>query len=165
MGKGLCRSIAATRGWKHRSQLVDLMCFGSYNKKFEPARTGVEWLTKDKAIVDAYRANPLNNFRFTVNGYYSMFSAIEAAQDPKRIDRIPKSLPLLLVSGADDPVGDFGEGVRKAYELYKKAGISDVRMHLFENDRHEILNELDHGEVDRHILEWLEEQREKGDSK
>lgn len=165
MGKGLCRSIAATRGWKHRSQLVDLMCFGSYNKKFEPARTGVDWLTKDEAIVDASRVNPLNNFRFTVNGYYSMFSAIEAAQDPKRIERIPKCLPLLLVSGTDDPVGDFGEGVRKAYESYKKAGISDVRIHLFENDRHEILNELDHGEVDRHILEWLEEQREKGDSK
>ena len=51
------------------------------------------------------------------------------------------------------------------YDSYIKSGISDVRMHLFENDRHEILNELDHGEVDRLILEWLEEQREKGDSK
>jgi alpha-beta hydrolase superfamily lysophospholipase len=133
------------------------MCFGSYNKKFEPARTGVDWLTKDEAIVDASRVNPLNNFRFTVNGYYSMFSAIEAAQDPKRIERIPKCLPLLLVSGTDDPVGDFGEGVRKAYDSYIKAGISDVRMHLFENDRHEILNELDHDEVDRYILDWFKE--------
>lgn len=86
-----------------------------------------------------------------------MFSAIEAAQDPKRIERIPKCLPLLLVSGTDDPVGDFGEGVRKAYDSYIKSGISDVRMHLFENDRHEILNELDHDEVDRYILDWFKE--------
>ncbi len=157
MGKGLCSTIAAFRGWKHRSLIVDYICFGNYNRKFEPARTNMDWLTRDEEIVDAYKANPLNNFRFTMNGYYSMFTAIEAAENPKKIGRIPKSLPLLLVSGTDDPVGGFGDGVRKAYESYKKAGLNDVQMHLFESDRHEILNELNHSEVYRYILDWLNE--------
>ena len=68
---------------------------------------------------------------------------------------IPKNLPLLLVSGSEDPVGNYGAGVKTAYQSYKKAGILEVQMHLFENDRHEILNEQDHGKVDRFILDWL----------
>lgn len=157
MGKALCRSTAALKGWRHRSKMINDMSFASYNRKFEPARTERDWLTRDEKIVDAYNANPLNNFMFTVNGYYSMFNAIEAAQDRKKIEKIPKDLPILIVSGKDDPVGDFGKGVTKAYESYRDAGIHDVQMHLFENDRHEILNELDHGKVDRYILDWIEQ--------
>lgn len=157
MGKAMCRTIAAAKGWGYRSDMINKMSFASYNSKFEPARTARDWLTRDEAIVDAYNANPLNNFVFTVNGYYSMFSAIQAAQDPRRIAMIPKDLPLLLVSGKDDPVGNFGAGVEAAYASYKSAGIEEVQMHLFENDRHEILNELDHGKVDQYILDWLDQ--------
>lgn len=157
MGKALCRTIAVFRGWGYRSGLVESIAFGAYNKRFEPARTKYDWLTKDESIVDAYRTNPLNTFRFTLNGYYSMFTAIEAAQDRKKIAGIPKNLPLLLVSGSEDPVGNYGAGVETAYRSYKKAGIQEVQMHLFENDRHEILNEQDHGKVDRFLLDWLDQ--------
>ena len=68
---------------------------------------------------------------------------------------IPKDLPILLVSGDQDPVGGMGKGVQQAFDAYKKAGILNVQMHLFENDRHEILNETDHGKVDEYILSWL----------
>ncbi len=78
-GKAMCRAQAAVHGWHYRSAAIDAMAFGSYNKDFEPARTHVDWLTKDEAIVDAYIANPLNTFRFTVNGYYTMFTAIGMA--------------------------------------------------------------------------------------
>ena len=156
-GKAMCRASAAVHGWHYRSAAIDAMAFGSYNKDFEPARTHVDWLTKDEEIVDAYIANPLNTFRFTVNGYYTMFTAIGMAQDPAKIAMIPKDLPILLVSGEMDPVGGKGKGVQQAYESYKKAGILNVQMHLFENDRHEILNETDYGRVDGYILSWLEQ--------
>ena len=146
---------AIIMGWHYRSAAIDAMAFGSYNKDFEPARTHVDWLTKDEAIVDAYIANPLNTFRFTVNGYYTMFTAIGMAQDPDKIAMIPKDLPILLVSGDRDPVGGMGKGVQQAYDAYKEAGIVNVQMHLFENDRHEILNETDYGKVDEYILSWL----------
>ena len=71
-------------------------------------------------------------------------------------DRIRKNLPLLLVSGADDGVGDYGKGVKKVWEMYKKAGIRDLKMILYENDRHEILNEVDRDQVYADLLDWME---------
>lgn len=71
--------------------------------------------------------------------------------------RINKSLPLLFVSGEEDPVGDFGKGVSKAFDAYRKIGIHDVQMNLYPKDRHEILNEVDRNDVFRDIYHWLEE--------
>lgn len=155
-GRILCRIIAAFKGWSYRSAFIDNMAFSSYNKRFEPARTDKDWLTKDEKIVDAYRAHPWCTFRFTVNAYYHMFRGIQFLQDKKNVKRIPKELPLFLVAGADDPVGDFGKSVNRVYETYREAGIRDVRIKLYENDRHEILNETDRGSVYQDLLEWME---------
>ncbi len=159
LGKMLCRRAAKRHGWDYRSDRINNMAFGSYNKQFEPARTSVDWLTKDEAVVDAYINHPWCTFKFTVNGYYHMFCGIQAAQDPKQIAQIPKDLPMFFVSGACDPVGGNGEGVKKAFESYKDAGIADVTMKLYENDRHEILNETDRDTVRADLLEWLEAHR------
>ena len=75
---------------------------------------------------------------------------------------IPKGLPILFTAGADDPVGDFGKGVRKVYEQYKAAGIRDVSLRLYSGDRHEILNETDREQVCQDLFEWLEERRKAG---
>ena len=155
----LSRVTAKMKGWRYRSRLIDSMALGSYNKKFEPARTKNDWLTKDEAIVDAYNANPWNNFRFTVNGYYNMFTGIAYAQKEENIRRIPKDLPVLIVSGEEDPVGEFGKGPQKLFEIYRKAGLTDVTIKLYPGDRHEILNETDHELVDKDILDWIEEKR------
>lgn len=153
--KAICRVIARSKGERFRSPLLTNMALGSNNKKFEPARTANDWLTKDEKIVDAYNANPLNNFKFTVNAFFNMFSGIEICSDPANIAKIPKTFPILIVSGADDPVGGFGKGVKQVADAYKKAGLTDVQMKLYEGDRHEILNELDHDVVDDDILSWL----------
>ena len=154
-GKALCSMIARFRGWTYRSKLVNNMALGSYNKPFEPARTKNDWLTKDEAIVDAYNAQPWCTFMFTVNGYYTLFSSIEDAQDAKTVLKIPKDLPLLLVSGALDPVGAAGKGVEQAFAAYRDAGIRDVKMKLYDGDRHEILNELDREQVYEDLLQWM----------
>ncbi len=153
-GKAICKTIARFKGWRHRSNFVDNMAFASYNKKFEPARTDKDWLTKDEAVVDAYRAHPWCTFQFTVNAYYQMFCGIQYAQT--HVEQIPKALPLFVVAGADDPVGNFGKSVTEVSETYKKAGIKDVSLKLYENDRHEILNETDRQTVYEDILGWLE---------
>lgn len=156
----LCRSIAFIHGWRYRSRLLTKMAMGSYNKRIHPTRTKNDWLTKDTEIVDAYNANPWNNFTFTVNAYYSMFRGIAAAQKDENLRRLRKDLPILLVSGAEDPVGDYGEGVRKVYDEYLRTGMTDVRMKLYPDDRHEILNELNYKDVYEEILQWLKEQVE-----
>ncbi len=159
LGKMLCRITAAFRGWDFRSDMINNMAFGSYNKEFEPARTPADWLSKNEASVDAYLNHPWCTFKFTVNGYYHMFCGIQAAQDSKLIRDIPTGLPMFFVSGACDPVGGNGKGVTQAYESYKNAGITDVSMKLYDNDRHEILNETDRDLVYADILAWLEAHR------
>ena len=78
-GKMLCVLMGGVRGWHYRSKIINNMALGSYNKSFKPVRTTADWLTRDEAIVDAYVAEPLCQFMFTVNGYYHMFRGMEYA--------------------------------------------------------------------------------------
>ncbi len=160
MGKRMCKRSAKKHGWDYRDERINERAFGSYNKQFEPARTPSDWLTKDEAVVDSYADDPYCNFIFTVNGYYHMFDGIQKAEEMKRIEQIPKKLAVLFVSGAEDPVGENGKAVKKAYQTYRLANIPDVMMQLYEGDRHEVLNELDHETVYADLLTWLEVHRE-----
>lgn len=157
-GKLICRMIASFKGWDYRSTLVDKMAFSSNNKRFEPGRTPQDWLTKDEAIVDAYRAHPWCTFIFTLDGFYQLFRTIQFIQKKKNIEQIPKDLPLFFVAGADDPVGNFGEDVKKIYESYQSVGIRNLQMKLYEKDRHEILNETDYAVVYEDLRKWIEGQ-------
>ena len=155
-GKRLCRVMAALRGWHYRSKMVDNLVLGAYNKKFKPARTRADWITSDNENLDMYVADPLCSFMSTVNAYYNVFSGMIGIQRKESVYMIPKGLPVLFVSGADDPVGEFGKGVRKIYEKYRAAGIRDVTLRLYTGDRHEILNETDRDQVYKDLLNWFE---------
>lgn len=82
-GQKLCRVIAALKGWRHRSLLIDNMAFGGYNRKFEPGKTGKEWLSSDSKIPKKYVKDPFCSFRFTVGAYYQMFEGIKIAAGKK----------------------------------------------------------------------------------
>ena len=153
---GLTAVFQQARGGHYRSNTINNMALGAYNKAFEPGRTKSDWLTKDEAIVDAYEANPLNQFVFTVNGYYNLFRGMRYSQRKENLARIPKALPILVVSGGDDPVGESGKGPKIVAESYREIGIQDVTLKLFPGDRHEILNELDKETVDRYLLDWIQ---------
>lgn len=155
-GKALCKCIALFRGWNYRSQLVDKMVFAANNKRFAGEDASGSWLTKDAEIVNAYMSDPRCTFQFTLNGFYNLFDTIHYINKPQNIRVIPKELPLLFVSGEDDPVGAYGAGVKKAYETYIHAGIKDIDIKLYPSDRHEILNELDRESVYRDIYGWLQ---------
>lgn len=154
-GQKLCTLFAKLRGWHYRSRLIDSMAFGGYNKRFRPGRTDKDWLTKDGTIVDAYLADERCTFRFTVNGYYNLFVSIEDACSRETMEKMPKDLPVLFMSGAEDPVGDFGKGVEQVRRQFEAAGLTDVTWILYENDRHEILNETDRAVVLRDLYAWL----------
>lgn len=82
--------------------------------------------------------DPRNTYVFTLNGYDALMSSVCFDHEKQNINMIPKSLPILLISGEDDPVGDLGKGVKRVHKAYKEAGIFDLTMKLFPNDRHEI---------------------------
>ena len=154
-GIALCSIIGATKGKRYESRLVNKIAMNGNLKRIENPRTIADWLSKNEPNIDAYISNPWCNGMFTVGAYKDMFISIQDCQSKTTIDRIPKELPLLLVSGEEDPIGAYGKGVEAAYESYKKAGIQDVTIKLYPGDRHEILNELDREMVYQDLLDWF----------
>ena len=144
------------RGSRHRSKFIKKLAFGSYNKKFKPARTENDWLSKNTENVDNYEADGLCGFSFTNNGYKVLFKIIGQACSKKTIEAVPKDLPVYFVAGADDPVGGYGKGVLKAKAKFEEAGIKDVSVNLYEGARHEILNDDCKERVQNDILNFIE---------
>lgn len=156
----VCRVIAALRGWGCHSRLAKELFFSGAFHKFDMdgSRPEDSWLTNDAEIVRRYYAEPRCTFPFTVSGFYTITRLVKADQNPANIGKTPKELPLLFVSGDQDPVGDFGAGVRKVCELYRKAGQQKVKMLLYPGARHEVLNEVKRNEFWKDILDWCREQ-------
>ena len=156
-GLFLCRTIALFRGWHYRSRLMQSLSYSKPYKRYDLYGKDYanSWLSKNVENVKAYYADPRCTFLFTVNGYKGLMEAVLFDNQMENIKKVPKNLPLFFVSGADDPVGDLGEGVKKVYGMYKDAGVSDITYRLYEDDRHEILNETDRDQVMADIAAWL----------
>lgn len=155
-GKAVCRLTAAFRGWRYRSPLLQKLAFAGNDSRFRGENQANSWLTRDTEIVKAYSENPKCTFQFTLNGFYHLFDTIWYVKRKKNLAKMPKDLPLLFVSGEDDPVGAFGAGVRRVYRAYQSLGMQDLTIRLYPSDRHEILNELDKEQVYRDIEQWIE---------
>lgn len=140
------------RGWFYRSKYIENKTNGSYYKHFENNTNHHCWLTNDKNIIASYENDPLNKFRFTCNGYYTLFSLIKSAN--KNYKTIDKNLPLILLSGKDDPVGNFGKDIFKIYNDYKKVGLN-AKMKIYNNMRHEIINEVNKVIVINDIINFI----------
>ena len=133
------------------------LAFGGYNKAFAPNRTSYDWLSADSENVDRYIADPLCGADATVGLFRQMLHGIAFNQNPKNLTRMDSSLPVLLISGDRDPVGDMGKGVRRTADAFRKAGLSDVTLKLYPGLRHEILNEGPMRQtVYEDIWHWLE---------
>lgn len=131
------------------------MVFQGYLKEIPDPKTPMDWLTKDEAIVDAYLKNKYNTFLFTVSAYYDFFKIVEYDTKMRNLDRIPKELPILIVSGDQDPVGTWGTGPKSLSDKYQKRGFADVSLKLYGDDRHEILNETDRQTVYEDLGKWI----------
>lgn len=142
-------------GDKHIAKQLNTMAFGNSSKIPEGHRN--DWLCTDHSVVEKYDMDPLCGFTFTVNGFKTLFELIDRLNDFKNVLRVPRTTPIFVISGSEDIVGNKGVGVRKAYEEYKKAGINDVELKLYEGLRHEIHNEPSKEEVFSDILNWIEE--------
>ncbi|MCR5641415.1 MAG: lysophospholipase [Lachnospiraceae bacterium] len=158
-GALVCRLIATFRGWDYKSKLVAGLMFDEPYKKFDI--TGRDktnsWLSRNVESVTEYYNNPKNTFMFSLNGYRILTEATAYDNKMENINKMRKDMPILFVSGEDDPVGNLGEGVKIACNKFIEAKIQDVSMKLYPGDRHEILNELDRETVYEDIYRWMEE--------
>lgn len=149
----LANCASKVKGADADGKLINGLAFGAYNKKTEK-RTGFDWLTTDTAVVDKYIADPLCGFLFSNNGFKDMLGLLKFVNSADCYAATSKALPILLISGAEDPVGEYGKGVEKVAEAYKANG-NPVECKLYAGDRHEILNESDKDAVMNDILAWL----------
>lgn len=155
-GRALSRLIAASKGERYRSPLVDSLGAGSFSKAIDGARTDVDWISTDEAVVDEYIADPACGQMFTVGGYAALTSLALEATDASRAALVPHGVPMFFIAGAEDPVGDRGRGVERAACEYRDAGVESVDVKLYEGMRHEILNESDKERVYEDVASWLE---------
>ncbi len=145
------------KGKRAKSKRMDKLSFGSFNKSFSPNRTGFDWLSRDNSEVDKYVADPLCGEVFSAGFFYDMLKGLKDLNKKGNIEKIPKDLPMYIISGEKDPVGKNTKGVLQAYNSFRKSGIKDVKYNFYKDARHEILNELNKGEVYRDIINWLNE--------
>lgn len=148
VSKLLVDAIKAVKGPRHLSPLVTSMTFGAFNKAFKPNRTTHDWLSRDNDQVDAYLEDAYCGFDCTVQ-LWSDFIGGMLTIDPRQW---PKDVPVHVLSGTNDPVGEFGKGIVKHIEAIKAAGVNLASSHLFEGGRHELVNETNALEVWEHLM-------------
>ena len=157
-GRDIALSRCRKYGTKHKDEFLNNLAFGSYLKKFDSKKEGVCcWLSSDREEVKKYEDDPDCGFICSSRFYADLIEGLETANDTSLIAGIRKDLPILFLSGDMDPVGSYGKGVEKAASLYKNAGIKDVRVKLYKNGRHEILNDIMKNEVTEDVIKFYEE--------
>lgn len=154
-GKAVAAAEALRIGAEHSSPLVEKLAFGTYNKIFAPNRTGFDWLSRSTDNVDRYLADPLCGENPSIGLFREMLNGISFITNPENLRRMDLETPILFISGAMDPVGGCGKGVKRAFSGFQKAGVRDVRLILYPEMRHEILCEDIRETVYEDLYRWL----------
>ena len=143
------------QGPRASGQKLNDMAFGSYCNKIENPRTPYDWLSRDPEVVDRYIADPKCGFVCKCSLYRDMMGGLRFLTSQANINRMNREKPVYFMSGAADPVGDYGKGVERAYQAFCRAGLHDVMIRLYPEGRHEMLNEMNKEAVMQDILNWL----------
>ena len=155
LGAMIADMIGKIKGSHYRSNFINNLAFGSYNKKFD-GNTGFEWLSVNKENIDKYLADKYCGFLFTAYGYRDMFRLLGSVSGADWYSAIPNDLPVFLISGKDDPVGNYGKGVQEVYDKLNATGHTNVKIKLYDNMRHEIHNETDRFNVYSDIADFID---------
>lgn len=160
-GLAMINIISLFKGKNYRSRFVQNMMFSAPYKQFDcyGKDYGNSWLSKNVENVEKYYHDKYCTFVFTLNAYKALAEATKYACSEECVSKMRKSLPILVVSGDSDPVGNLGQGTTAAANAFKKAGMKDVILKLYKGDRHEILNEIDRDQVYEDIYQWIEAHR------
>lgn len=143
-------------GKKGQSKLLNAMSFGDFNKPFKPNRTEFDWLSRDNTEVDKYINDPLCGFIVTTQLWIDLLQGLGVMAQASTRANVPSTLPILLITGGDDPVTQKGKTVDELKLAYEKAGIKNVSAKKYAGGRHESLNETNKDEITADIIAWLD---------
>jgi len=140
---------------KIKNPALEKMVFGTHNQRFKPVNSQFSWLSKNQKNVECYENDEKCGFTFTNNGFFTLFSLVEQATKKNWFITIQRDLPMLIISGEKDPVGNFGKGPRKVALDLSENYFKDITLRLYSELRHEILNEEESFEVICDIYDWI----------
>lgn len=153
--KLLASALMKLRGDHFRSKLLYRLSFGGYNKAFAKEKDVNSWLSSDPEVRKRYSEDPLCRFIFTSAAYRQLFEMLADISDGEWAGKVPLSLPVFLIAGQSDPLGENGEGIKEVYSRLENAELTELKMKLYENGRHEILNDTMSKEVCSDIADWI----------
>lgn len=155
--KGKARRTALFKGERCRGKAVLKAMLKPCVKSLDKGEDQNAWITSDKERAARRSSDNCCDFIFTLRGFYDLFSLVESTSGKRWADHVKKDVPILLMSGDSDPVGDCGKGVCEVYNTLVSLECTDVKMILFKNARHEIFNEICRNEVYASLVAWLRE--------
>lgn len=155
-GKWITRFEGWRLGKRGKSELLNKLSFDAFNKAFKPNRTSFDWLSRDEAEVDKYIADSMCGFLCSTQLWADMLDAITEAAKSEFRAKVPKQLPIYLFSGSRDSANQEGRGSTALAEYYRSIGLEKVSYRIFNQSRHETLNELNREEVTEHLIDWLD---------
>lgn len=150
-----CSVEKARLGDHGRSKLLQAMCFGAYNNQFKPTRTQSDWISSVDTEVDRYLADPYCQVSPTVTLMRDMLQGMRFNKNKANLTKMDRKTPILFLSGAKDPVGNNGKGVRQAKDSFRAAGCEDLALILYPDGRHEMHNEANYQQVFADLLNWM----------
>ncbi|WP_085580569.1 MULTISPECIES: alpha/beta hydrolase [unclassified Pseudomonas] len=144
------------QGAKGRSALIEWLSFGSFNKRFKPARTAFDWLSRDPAEVDKYATDPLCGFRCTNQLWIDLLGGLQQISKASNLAQIDPGLPLLVIGGECDPVSE-GKRLTDLADALRAAGSQNLQLKIYPQARHELFNETNRDEVTADVLAWIDQ--------
>ena len=154
-GYGLAQSVCKLKGPRADGKFLNDVGFAGFNKRIPYPMTEFDWVCASPESVKKYVADPLCGFISKASVFRDMMGGVLYVTDQKNIDAMSKTQPIFFIAGGDDPVGEYGKAVERAYNAFCKAGLHDVTIKLYPGMRHEILNEDEHELVYNDVLNWL----------
>ncbi|MCD7838089.1 MAG: alpha/beta hydrolase [Clostridiales bacterium] len=148
-------SEATKHGYDVTTKRITQLTYDGYNKKFAPVQSKFDWLLTDEAARADFLRDPLRGEDFTVGAFRELLRGMGRSIDPKLVRHMNSQLPVLLLSGADDPVGDFGKGVQKTKRFLERQGVKQVSINLYPGLRHDILHDAGCEDIHRQLIDWV----------
>ncbi|MDR2090681.1 MAG: alpha/beta hydrolase [Clostridiales bacterium] len=156
LGSLIAKAQLKIFGGKKPAKLIGKLSFGAFDKPFKDENQKSAWISRDKESVKKYVVDPLCGYDMSINFQASFMPALQRIAEDENVAKIDKNLPVFMASGSADPVGGNGKFVGELHAIYRKNGIKNLKFKLYENARHEILNEINKDEVYKDILEFFE---------
>lgn len=147
-------------GEDRSSSTIQKLTFGTYNKRFAPNRTEYDWLCSNSRSLDAYIEDERRGGAYTAGLFRELLRGMAFTGKFSNIKNMDKQVPILLLSGSEDPVGEYGKSVKRVYHRFQKADIKDVSMKLYPGLRHDILREDCKDDIYGDIWKWWKNRRE-----